>query len=62
MAKTLIDAGADPTIEGWMALTALDRSAERKGPESEKVHKLLVETAVRRNPNWPRLSEYLERD
>ena len=59
MAKTLIDAGADPTILGWMTLTALDRSAERKRPEGKRVHKLLVETVRRRKPNWSRLRKYL---
>jgi ankyrin repeat protein len=59
MAKILIEAGADPTILGWMALTALDRSAENKQPEGERVHKLLVDTAKRCNPNWPRLHKFL---
>lgn len=59
MAQTLIDAGADPTIPGWMTLTALDRSAERKRPEGKRVHKLLVDTVRRRKPNWPRLPKYL---
>jgi len=59
MAKILIEAGADPTILGWMTLTALDRSAERKRPEGKKVHKLLVDTVKRRKPNWSRLRKYL---
>lgn len=60
MAKILIDAGADPTIPGWMCLTALDRSEERQRPEGKKVHKLLVDTAKRRYPNWPLLQMYLK--
>jgi ankyrin repeat protein len=59
MAKILIDAGGDPTIQGWMTLTALDRSAERKRSEGKKVHQLLVDTVKRRNPNWSRLRKYL---
>ncbi|MFP5237034.1 MAG: ankyrin repeat domain-containing protein [Acidobacteriota bacterium] len=59
MAKILVDAGADPTIPGWMALTALDRSAERTGPDGERVHRLLVDIVKRRNPNWSRLAKYL---
>ncbi len=45
MAETLIDAGADPTIPGWMQLTALDRARERKKPEGRRVFQLLLETA-----------------
>jgi len=52
MAKTLIDAGADPTISGWMWLTAVDRCAEREEPEGKKVYRLLVEAAKRCNPDW----------
>lgn len=59
MAKMLIDAGADPTIPGWMANTALDSSAARKKPEGKRVHKLLVDTVKRRKPNWSRLQHYL---
>ena len=47
VAKILIDAGADPTIPGWMLLTALDRSQERKKPEGVRVHQLLEPTARR---------------
>ena len=59
MAKALVDAGADPTILGWMTNTALDRSAARKKPEGKRVHKLLVDTVKRRKPNWSRLRYYL---
>ena len=59
MAKILVEAGADPTILGWMTLTALDRTAERKRPEGKRVHKLLVDTVKQRKPNWPRLPRYL---
>ena len=30
LARMLVDAGADPTIPGWMGLTALDKSEDRK--------------------------------
>ncbi len=47
MAKLLIDAGANPTIEGWMRLTALDRAKERKRPEGVRVYELLKKAAKR---------------
>jgi ankyrin repeat protein len=58
LARILLDAGADPTIPGWMQLTALDKSAERKRAEGLEVHRLLVEAARRRNPRWRRLEEF----
>jgi ankyrin repeat protein len=36
MAKLLVDAGANPTIAGWMNLTALYRAKERKKEEGQK--------------------------
>lgn len=50
VAKILVDAGANPTIPGWMMLTALHRSMERKKPECVRVHELLVRTARRFRP------------
>ena len=47
VAKTLVDAGANPTIPGWMRLTALDKSEERKKPEGVRVHQLLSQAARR---------------
>jgi ankyrin repeat protein len=47
VARILIDAGADPTIPGWMLLTALDKSQERKKPEGVRVHQLLEQAAKR---------------
>lgn len=41
IAKILIDAGADPTIPGWMQLTALHKAAERKKPEGQRIYELL---------------------
>jgi len=60
MARILVEAGADPTIPGWMQLTALDKSARRKKPEGQKVHKLLCEAAKRCNPHWSRLRSFVE--
>lgn len=48
MAKRLIDAGADPTIPGWMRLTALDQARERQRAEGRQVLRLLEEAAQRR--------------
>ena len=33
MARLLVEFGADPTIHGWMSLTALDRAKRRKDGE-----------------------------
>lgn len=60
MAMILVEAGADPTIPGWMGLTALDKSKERKKPWGREVHKLLCEAAKKCNPRWPRLNHFLE--
>ena len=48
MAKVLIDAGADPTIRGWMQLNAIDRARERRDANARKVLRLLEEAAARR--------------
>jgi ankyrin repeat protein len=58
LARILLDAGADPTIPGWMGLTALDKSANRRRFEGPDVHRLLLEAARRRNPHWSRLDEF----
>jgi ankyrin repeat protein len=50
MAKRLVDAGADPSIPGWMSLTALHRAAMgSKRPGGEKVLRLLKQVALK-NP------------
>ncbi|HEX6813206.1 MAG TPA: ankyrin repeat domain-containing protein [Planctomycetota bacterium] len=41
LAHLLIDAGADPTIRGWMGLTALDRAARRTDEAGKAVLALL---------------------
>ncbi|MGV3721491.1 MAG: ankyrin repeat domain-containing protein [Actinomycetota bacterium] len=48
VAKLLIEAGADPTIPGWMGLTALYRAQQRKRAEGVRVKELLE--AAARNP------------
>jgi len=48
MAKLLVDAGANPTIAGWMNLTALYRAKERKKEEGQKVYDLLIDVAKRK--------------
>jgi len=45
VAKLLIDSGADPTIPGWMQLTAVHKARDRKRPEGLRVHQLLEQAA-----------------
>lgn len=62
MAKRLVEAGADPTIPGWMMLTAIDRASERKRPDGKATLRLLLEAAARKaSPHGlpPCLSRYL---
>lgn len=47
MAKLLVDAGADPTITGWMGLNALDRAQQTKRDEGRQVYELLLTVAKR---------------
>ena len=46
VAKILVDAGADPTIPGWMQITALHQARERKRPEGLRVRQLLEDAAA----------------
>lgn len=39
-ARILIEAGADPTIPGWMHLTAIDRAKRRRDPDKEAILEL----------------------
>ena len=48
MAELLIKAGANPTIPGWMQLTALDIARDRKKEEGRRVYMLLAETAKKK--------------
>ena len=47
MARVPIAAGADPTIRGWMQLSALDRAAQRKKKQGREVYELLVKASSR---------------
>ena len=47
MAQALVSGGADPTIRGWMQLSALDRAKERKREEGQRVYALLCKAASR---------------
>ena len=47
VAKILIDAGADPTIPGWMQITALHKARERTRSEGLRVRQLLEQAAAR---------------
>ena len=51
MAETLIKAGADPTIQGWMQLTALYRASKRSNSEGMRVYELLLKTAKKQLHN-----------
>jgi ankyrin repeat protein len=53
MARLLIDAGADPTVPGWMQLSALDRAERRRqeqgtGSEGQAVFDFLREAVQKR--------------
>jgi len=48
VAKVLIDAGSDPSIPGWMQITALDLSGKRLSPEGKRVHSLLLDAINQR--------------
>lgn len=45
MARTLLDAGANPLIPGMMQLTPLHRAERRKRPEGRQVYELLLDVA-----------------
>lgn len=47
VAQILVDAGANPTIPGWMQLTALHKVRERTKPEGVRVRELLERAAAR---------------
>ncbi len=51
MAKLLVDAGADPTIRGWMQLSALDKARDRKRGDGPAVYQLLVAAGDGRRPS-----------
>jgi ankyrin repeat protein len=45
MATFMINAGADPTIRGWMQLNALDRAKDRKRGDGPEVYQVLLKAA-----------------
>jgi ankyrin repeat protein len=47
IATLLVNAGADPTIPGWMQLTALHKAAKRKRGDGPAVYQLLLKAASR---------------
>jgi ankyrin repeat protein len=49
MARLLVETGADPTIPGWMQLTALDKAKDRKRDDGPQVYELLMTAARRRS-------------
>lgn len=54
VARLLVEAGADPTIPGWMQLTALDRAKRRRheegtGSEGQAVFNFLDDVARKRS-------------
>jgi hypothetical protein len=50
MAEFLVANGADPTIRGWIQISALDRAARRKDDEGATVHKILRVVLFRQLP------------
>lgn len=44
MAQLLVEAGADPTIKGWMGLDALYHAQQRECDEGQRVYELLLKT------------------
>jgi ankyrin repeat protein len=48
MIRRLLDAGADPTIPGWMQLTAIHRDEDRKDANAKTILRLLQDAAKRR--------------
>ena len=47
IAEVFIVNGADPTIPGWMQLSALDRASGRKRPEGRRIFELLQDAPNR---------------
>ena len=48
MTRRLIEAGADPTVPGWMGMNALHRAADRTDADAKKLQQLLRDAAGRR--------------
>lgn len=50
MAQRLIEAGADPTLPGWMQLTAIHRAADRTDADARRIQNLLETAARKKGP------------
>jgi ankyrin repeat protein len=61
MAGILVDAGADPTIPGWMGLSRSTRASNEKRHEGPQVYELLLEAARRRHPHWSGFNRFSDR-
>lgn len=48
VAQALVQAGANPSLPGWMGLSALHRASERKRSEGPAVYEFLRNSAVKR--------------
>lgn len=48
MAELLVKAGADPTIPGWIRITALEQARDRIKEEGRRVYELLVRVAEKK--------------
>jgi len=53
-ATLLIEAGADPTIRGWMQLSAIDHARDRKRGDGPLIYQLLIKAAENRRGRLPR--------
>lgn len=49
VASLLLEAGADPTIRGWMQQNAIDRATQRTDSEGQEVLRLLEAATRKRN-------------
>jgi len=45
MARLLVEAGADPTIPGWMGITAIDKARDRQRGDGRRIFALLKKAA-----------------
>ena len=55
MARNLVEAGADPTLRGWMQLNAVDRAKRRRqsegiGSEGHAIYEFLRESVRKQKP------------
>jgi ankyrin repeat protein len=45
MAELLIKSGADPSIPGWMGITAIHRAKDREDDDGQRVFDLLIKAS-----------------